>query len=228
MQRNPATPSIENYIDPEVIKNITDQFHRLYYDSGFFGNTWRNTFWLGVPTAKCPLDLWVYQDIIHELKPDIIIECGTFAGGSAFFLASICSLINQGRIITIDVEASPHRPRHMRIDYLTGSSTSKEIVDKVKAEIRDTDTVMVVLDSDHHKDHVLNELKIYSELVTKGNYLIVEDTNINGHPVEPGFGPGPMEAVEDFLKENRNFQIDRSKEKFFLTQSPKGYLKKTE
>ncbi|MCK4249199.1 MAG: cephalosporin hydroxylase [Candidatus Omnitrophica bacterium] len=228
MQRNPATPSIENYIDPEVIKNITDQFHRLYYNAGFFGKTWRDTFWRGVPVAKCPLDLWVYQEIICSLKPTIIIECGTFVGGSAFFLASICDLIGCGKIITIDTVASPYRPGHMRIDYLTGSSTSKEIVDKVKAEIRDTDTVMVVLDSDHHKDHVLNELKIYSELVTKGNYLIVEDTNINGHPVDPGFGPGPMEAVEDFLEENRNFQIDRSKEKFFLTQSPKGYLKKTE
>ena len=85
---------------------------------------------------------------------------------------------------------------------------------------------MVILDSDHGKDHVLNELRTYSPFVTKGSYLIVEDTNINGHPVLHDFGPGPMEAVEDFLKENQNFTVDKSKEKFYLTFNPKGYLRK--
>jgi len=213
------------YINPKLEKNIVDHFHKLYYDSKMFDKTWGNTFWLGVPIEKCPLDLWIYQEIIFEVKPDVIIECGTAYGGSALFLASICDLVNNGKVITIDI-ADKGRPKHKRITYLLGSSTSKEIIEKVRSLIKGMDKVMVSLDSDHHKEHVLNELRIYSKFVTKGSYLIVEDTNINGHPVLPEFGPGPMEAVEEFLKENKDFVVDKTKEKFYLTFYPNGYLKK--
>ena len=86
---------------------------------------------------------------------------------------------------------------------------------------------MVDLDSDHKKDHVLQELKIWSPFVTTGNYLIVEDTDLNGHPVRPDYGPGPMEALEEFLKENKDFAVDQTREKFLLTFNPRGYLRKT-
>jgi len=86
--------------------------------------------------------------------------------------------------------------------------------------------VMVILDSNHDKDHVLNELRSYNRFVTKGSYLIVEDTDFNGHPVLPDYGPGPMEAVKAFLSENKDFEVDKSREKFFLTFNPRGYLKK--
>lgn len=207
-------------------ENIIDQFHKLYYDSHLFGETWVNTFWLGIHIEKCPLDPWIYQEIIYAIKPDIIIECGTAYGGSALFLASICDLVNNGKVITIDIENREGRPEHKRIKYLLGSSTSEEIVDYVNKLIDDKDKVMVILDSDHHKEHVLNELRIYSKFITKGSYIIVEDTNVNGHPVVPSFGPGPMEAVKEFLKENKNFAIDKTKEKFLLTFNPNGYLKK--
>jgi len=140
------------------------------------------------------------------------------------FLASMCDLVNNGKVITIDIEDRKDRPQHERIVYLLGSSISKEIVSQVKGLISDKDKVMVILDSDHHKEHVLNEIRIYHKLLTKGNYLIVEDTNINNHPVYPEFGPGPMEAVEEFLKENREFVADKNREKFYLTFNPKGYL----
>ena len=205
-------------------KNVIDYFHKLYYDSK--KQTRKNTFFLGTITFKCPLDLWIYQEILFDLKPDIIIECGTANGGSALFLASICDSLNKGKIVTIDIEEKNNRPKHKRITYLSGSTTSKEIVEKVQSFIRSTDKIVVILDSDHHKDHVLRELEIYSKFVTKGSYIIVEDTNINGHPVRPKFGPGPMEAVEEFLKGNRDFVIDKSREKFFLTFNPNGYLKK--
>jgi cephalosporin hydroxylase len=212
-------------------KSIVDQFHKLYYDTHIFGKTWSNTFWLGIQTAKCPLDLWIYQEIIFELKPDIIIESGTAEGGSALFLASMCDLVNNGKVITIDIEGIEGRPQHKRIKYLLGSSTSKEIVEKIKSLVGlvgndDKVKVMVILDSDHSKQHVLNELRIYSKFVTKGSYLIVEDTNINGHPVLSNFGPGPMEAVDEFLKENKDFVVDKTKEKLYLTFNPNGYLKK--
>ena len=214
------------YIRPKQEKSIVSPFHKLYYDTHVFGKTWGNTFWLGIPTQKCPLDLWIYQEIIFEVRPDVIIECGTAKGGGALFLASMSDFVDNGRVVTIDIEDREGRPKHKRIKYLLGSSTSKEIVEKVRNLIKDGDKVMVILDSDHHKEHVLNELKIYSKFITKGSYLIVEDTNINGHPVAPDFGPGPMEAVEEFLRENKNFVVDKNKEKFYLTFNPKGYLQK--
>lgn len=203
-------------------EQIVNEFHKIYYNNK--DRTWLNTFWLGIPTQKYPSDLWIYQEIIFETKPDIIIECGTLYGGSALFMASICDLLNRGRVITIDIENYHNRPVHQRITYLIGSSTSDKIVGEIRRLIRGDEKIMVVLDSDHHKEHVLNELRIYSQFVTVGNYLIVEDTNINGHPVLPSFGPGPQEAVEEFLKENDNFVVDRSKEKFYLTANPNGFL----
>ena len=130
----------------------------------------------------------------------MIIECGTKHGGSAFFLAKICDLIGVGKIVSIDIEAIPGRPEHDRITYILGSSTAEEIVAQVKSLIQKGDKVMVILDSLHRADHVLNELRAYHTLVTKGNYLIVEDTVINGHPTYCNYGPGPMEALETFLK----------------------------
>jgi cephalosporin hydroxylase len=206
------------------LKKIIDDFHNLYFEK----RAWLKTSWLGVPVLKCPFDLWIYQEIITSVKPDIIIECGTAHGGSALYLASVCDLINHGRIITIDIRDNQNRPDHKRIKYLKGSSISAEKVEQVKREIHKEDTVLVILDSLHKYNHVLQELELYKELVTPGSYLIVEDTNINGHPIRPGCGKGPMEAVEEFLENNKEFTVDRSKEKFMLTFNPNGYLKKIE
>lgn len=209
----------------KIAKIIINSFHILFYDSQIFGKTWNNTFWLGTPIFKCPLDLWIYQEIIFEIKPDIIIECGTARGGGALFLASMCDLINHGKVITIDIVNEDRLP-HERIMYLHGSSISEGVVEHVKKLIQGTDKVMVILDSNHRREHVINELNIYAKFVTNGSYIIVEDTSLNGHPVLPAFGPGPMEAVEDFLTKNRNFMIDKSKEKYYLTFNPKGYLRR--
>ncbi len=147
-------------------------------------------------------------------------------GGSALFLASICDMINKGKIITIDI-VDECKISHQRITTVIGSSTSQDIIDKVTGSVNlKQDKVLAILDSDHHKEHVLSELNIYSKLVSRDSYLIVEDTNINGHPVLPEFGPGPMEAVDEFIKYNSDFIIDRSMEKFYHTFNPKGYLLK--
>ena len=135
-------------------------------------------------------------------------------------------LIGHGRIITIDIEARQNRPQHPRITYLLGSSTSDEIFRQVKALIPPDATVMVVLDSDHSRDHVLRELRRFHPLVSAGQYLVVEDTNVNGHPVFPEHGPGPMEALDIFLAENNDFEIDPSREKYLITFNPRGYLRK--
>jgi len=203
-------------------KEIINKFHELYYNS----EVWRNTFWFGTSAKKCPLDLWIYQEIIFEVRPDIIIECGTGYGGTALYLANICQLLQKGRIISIDIKPNDSRPAHPRIDYLLGSSTDDNIVRKVRGLIKDKLRVMVILDSDHTKQHVLDELRIYSNFVDRDNYLIVEDTNLNGNPVMKDFGESPKDAVEEFMKGNKNFVIDTKREKFYLTFNPKGFLRK--
>jgi len=204
-------------------EETVESFHRLYYDS----MVWRDTYWQGVETQKTPLDLWIYQEILFELKPDVIVETGTFDGGSALYLATICDLMGTGKVITVDLEIRPYRPKHPRITYVEGySSTSAEAVAKVRTGIGQSQKVMVILDSDHSQSHVLEELKTYSGMVTVGQYLIVEDSNINGHPVLEEFGPGPMEALNIFLRESHNFEIDPSREKFYLTFNPRGFLKR--
>jgi cephalosporin hydroxylase len=205
-------------------ERIIREFHRIYYNSG--SRTWSKTYWLGTPAQKCPLDLWVYQELLHRLRPAMIVETGTASGGSALFLASMCDLLGQGSIVTIDVEDKPGRPEHERITYLTGSSTAPDIRQQVGELVGDRAPVLVILDSDHARDHVLEELRIYAPLVSPGSYVIVEDTNVNGHPVSPDHGPGPMEAVNDFLSESREFSVDRGQEKFFLTFNPGGYLRR--
>ncbi|MFB6730726.1 cephalosporin hydroxylase family protein [Bacillus mobilis] len=202
---------------------ISNEFLKLYYDS----NVWlHDTHWLGVPIFKLPSDLFLYQEIIYELKPDLIIECGTCYGGSALYLASILNLIGKGHVVTIDIFPQPNRPTHDRITYVTASSVSVQAVQTILNMRKPDDVILVILDSDHSKEHVSKELSLYKSIVTTGSYIIVEDTSINGNPVSPDWGPGPMEAVEEFLAKNKNFIIDESKHKFFISFNPKGYLKK--
>lgn len=213
------------YISPRRRDEIIDAFHRLFYDSWAFDQTWAAAEWLGTRIFKCPLDLFVYQEMIHEIRPDVIVETGTACGGSALFLASMFDLVGNGRVITIDT-LSRERPKHDRVTYLLGSSTSAEIQAEVERRIGPTDQVMVILDSDHSAQHVLAELRAYSKHVSVGSYLVVEDTNVNGHPVEPDFGPGPAEAIGAFLKESNVFVVDRAREKFLLSFNPGGYLRR--
>jgi cephalosporin hydroxylase len=205
---------------------IVDQFHRLYFDARTYNMTWRNTFWMGHPVLKCPLDLWQYQEILHDLRPDLIVETGTAFGGSALFLAHALDLLGTGRVITIDLEPRSGRPEHERITYIAGSSVDPHVTQAIVDAAANAKTVMVILDSDHRRDHVLAELRTLGPLVTPGSFLIVEDTNLNGHPVEPQYGPGPMEAVNTFLSEQGDFEIDPRWEKFLLSFSPRGYLRR--
>jgi cephalosporin hydroxylase len=212
----------KHYSDPEVNAAILLEFRRLYYYT--HETTWRNTFWLGHHVLKCPLDLWIYQEIMAEVRPDIIIETGTYLGGSALFFAHLCDLLGKGRVLTIDIKQKDALPRHPRIEYLLGSSTAPAIVGRVKSAIKPGDTIMAVLDSNHTRDHVLAELNLYSPLITPGSYIIVEDTVVR--EMNPYFGPGPREAVEEFLRVQPNFVADDKREKFLITFNAKGYLKR--
>ncbi len=200
---------------------IMRSFHWLYYRRS--SQTWMNSFWMGVRTLKCPLDLWIYQEVLHETRPELIVETGTSSGGSALYLGCLCDLFGRGEIVSIDIEEKEGRPKHERVTYLNGSSTSPEIIAAVRKRAEGRRT-MVILDSDHSRDHVLRELEAYAPLVSSGCYLIVEDTNINGHPVKWDFGPGPLEAVRLFLRGRSQFEVDLRREKFMLTFNPYGFL----
>jgi cephalosporin hydroxylase len=208
---------------PEL--EIIRQFHNLYYRRWREGADTINLSWFGHQVWKCPLDLWVYQEILARSQPDFVIECGTFAGGSALYLAIVLDVIGNGQVITVDIDPHPGLPQHPRITYLTGSSTDpaviRQIVDRVAGR-----RAIVILDSDHHAEHVLKELRAYSELVQPGDYLIVEDTNLNGHPVWEDYGPGPMEAVERFLADHPEFEVDSRCERLLMTLQPGGYLRR--
>lgn len=213
------------YEDAEKVNNIIDEFHKLYYRTSCIGGTWKNTKWMGIPIQKNPMDLIIYQELIYNIKPDIIIETGTKVGGSALFFANICDIIDNGRIITIDIDGKSKVPEHERITYIWGNSVDEAVINFIEPLIKEK-KVMVILDSDHTKDHVLKELQIYSEFVTIGSYIIVEDSNVSGVPIDDMKGNGPLEAIIEFINNDGRFSIDNSCEKFFFTFNPFGFLKR--
>ena len=211
---------IKRKIARRLTKFATKQFHIAYYNNYEIGN---NTKWFGVKIQKLPLDMWIYQEMIYELRPEVIVETGTADGGSALFFAQMFDLLGKGEVITIDIKEC--KMTHPRVTKLIGSSVSEDIFKKVKNLVGNKKT-LVILDSDHSKNHVSKEMEMYSELVSVGSYMVVEDTNVNGHPVAESHGPGPMEAVEEFLKKRKEFVVDHSREKFMLTFFPNGFLKR--
>jgi cephalosporin hydroxylase len=200
-------------------QNIVDAFHKLFYPL-------QQIFWMGHEMQKCPMDLLMYQEILYECKPDLIIECGTWRGGSALYLAHLCDLMQHGMVLTIDINRFVGFPQHSRIMYMTGSSVDAEIIKQAKGLADGFRKVMVILDSDHTRPHVLKELEAYAEMVTARQYLIVEDCNISGHPVREDLPAGPFEAVESWLPKHPEFIRDEACQRFLLTFNPGGYLRR--
>ena len=203
----------------EYSKVIRD-FNELYYKLSV--QTWGgNTKWRGIPVFKTPTDLWIYQELIESYKPDLIIETGTCFGGSALYLRDICNMITpRSWIISID-NTHDHlveKAKVERIGYLFGSSVSDEIMIEVKAFIAafECNKVMVILDSDHTKEHVLKELELYAPLVSSGSMLIVEDTNTDG----------PFQAIREWQPQHTEFKQSYMCEKFLLTFCREGFLEK--
>lgn len=205
-------------------------FHRLWYAMPFTQGL--STF-EGVPLIKCPMDLWSYGEIIWDLKPTLIIETGTAYGGSALFFARQLDKLGDPRaaVLSIDIEPAVTLPQHRRITFVSGfSSTDPKVVEAVRHTATTHPRVMVVLDSDHSCTHVLEELNAYAALVTKGQFLVVEDTNICGHPVQTEWkgGPGPKEALDLWLQTHPEFEADPMAERHLLTMHPGGWLRRTE
>ena len=212
---------------------LIDDFHNLVYDS----QDWDRMKWLGVHAEQNPNDVWSCQQIFFETKPDFVVEAGTNNGGGALVWATLLSVINRdAKVLTIDIADKHQAARQVplfqeKVEFFLGSSTSEQVFKAIRARVQDK-KVVVILDSNHTKDHVLAEMRLYGDLVSVGSYMLVQDTNINGHPAFPSYGPGPWEAVEAFMAAGGRsqggavFEIDRSRELLFFTMHPKGYLKR--
>jgi cephalosporin hydroxylase len=214
----------------EQAHRIVDDYHRLAYDM----ERHAQIRWMGHEVWKTGSDLLVYAELVHELRPAVIVETGTFRGGSALFFAHLCDLLGHGRVVSIDIKdwgvdvRGQPVPSHRRITYLRhpGGSLDPGTLTQVANLIDGDAPVMVVLDSDHTADHVYAEMEAYSGFVTSGSYLVVEDTNLGGRPVLPGWGPGPAEAVDKFLPDHPEFNVDRYRERLLVTSNPGGWLRR--
>lgn len=213
--------------DQATHQDVDAAFHRRWYDS-FYTHTM--TYFEGVPLIKNPLDLWIYQEIIWLLRPTLIIETGTALGGSALFFARQMDRLGCGKVVSIDLDhPAPPRtlPMHPRITWARGSSLDPSILSNVRAAAATHPRVMVSLDSDHSKAHVLAELEAYAPLVTQGQFLVVEDGNIDA-PLGIGWkgGPGPGAALQDWLPQHPEFTRDLVAERYVLTCHPGGWLRR--
>ncbi len=204
---------------------VREAFHTLWYDS----ECWKQTTWFGVPIQKNPFDPLQYQEVLVEQPPDFVIECGALHGGATLYFANLLDLIGHGRVIFIDIYDNWHDAarRYPRVQTVVGDSTSVEILDILERLVPVSSTALVLLDSDRTEAHVLRQLRAFQRFVQVGNYLVVEDTNINGHPVLGTVGPEPYEAVAEFLQETKDFVVDSSREeKLHFTFAPSGWLRR--
>lgn len=204
-----------------------------------------NFSWLGRPIIQYPQDMVAMQEIIWEVKPDLIIETGIAHGGSLIFSASMLELVAsctgiEGEVIGLDIDIRPHNrkaieehPMYKRISMIEGSSIAPEIVAQVVEKAKGKKRVLVCLDSNHTHDHVLAELKAYAPLTTIGSYCVVFDTVVEDMPKELSgdrpWGPGnnPKTAVFEYLKTHDEFVINKGIDnKLLISVAPDGYLKR--
>ena len=201
-----------------------EAYFRWFYDRG----VWKDMHYRGRRILKLPSDLWNYQEILYEHDIQWVVETGTRHGGSALFFADL--LVHndaEGRVVSVDVDASANQVgQHPRIDFVIADTASAETAAAIGRMLPENrGTLLLILDSDHAAAHVLRELEVLTPLLRSGDYLVVEDTCVNGHPVRPEFGPGPYEAVEKFMQAHRgDFEHDVAREaKFGHSAAPRGY-----
>jgi cephalosporin hydroxylase len=218
---------IPEHLTREGVESLAREFTSVYHD--LKDQTFATTTWLRVPLVKTATDILNFQQIIAETRPELIVETGVYVGGSALLFASVQELMGiDGRVIAVDIDLSMVNDRvreHPRIELIEGSSTDPEIVERIRSAA-DGKRVMVDLDADHRAHHVLEELRLYAPLVSPGCYLVVEDGFLGGRPVRPEAAPGPSEALDAWLAEDPPFEPDRWRERFLLTQNPRGYLRR--
>ena len=201
-----------------------EQYVRWFHET----NVWKGMTWHGIRTLKLPSDIWNYQEIIFERRIDHVIETGTRHGGSAvFFAETLAARRAPGPVISIDVDEHSRAIRACQgVHFLIGDSAAANMVEQaVRLLPPQRGPLFLILDSDHLRDHVLRELRAWVPRLRAGDYLVVEDTIVNGHPVRPEHGPGPYEAIADYLAEAPGMLVhDMAREaKFGATFAVRGY-----
>lgn len=201
--------------------------------------------WLDRPIIQLPEDLVRIQEVVHRVQPDVIVECGVAHGGALVYYASLCKIHGRGRVVGVDVEIRPHNRKAIEahplaglITLIEGSSVDPETVEQVKAAIAPGETVLVVLDSNHTRDHVRAELEAYAPLVSVGSYVVVMDGIAAAVADTPRGQPGwttdnPIGAVDDFLRSHPEFAVEQpawpfneSELRTNVTHWPRGYLRR--
>lgn len=177
--------------------------------------------WMGRPIIQLPEDMVRTQEVIYRVKPDVIIETGVAHGGSLIYYASLCKAMGKGRVIGIDVEIRPHNRKAIEvhemfplITLVEGSSTAPDVVDHVKSLVNPGEAVMVILDSNHTKRHVLDELEAYHELVSPGSYIVATDGSMRDLYDVPRGKPewawdNPAAAANEFAEEHPEFVLEQ-------------------
>jgi len=209
------------------LSNAAADYHRWYYDS----QVWMSMTYRGVPIQKWLGDLWNYQEIICWLEPQLVVEFGSLCGGSALYFADLLSRVRPGSVVlAVDVSLNRLHERarqHAGIQWMQADSASPLVAERIRSLRGERPgPAFFIVDSDHSKGHVLAELENLRDVTEPGDYVIVEDGNINGHPVLPGWGEGPYEALtEYFLLHPDDYREDTEREmKFGFTFAPRGFL----
>lgn len=184
--------------------------------------------WMGARAHKNPMDAWIYQEILWEVKPEVVVEIGSCYGGTTLFLSHMLDIMGSGTVVSVDIDRSKFEVKHVRIVEVTGDSGSPEVVARV-SDLCLGKRTLVIHDGDHSCDPVLRDLRAYSPLVTAGSYLIVEDGVMDLFRPGDGIGTfaaGPLPAIETFLGEHPEFVVDTARERYVMTYNPKGFLKR--
>jgi cephalosporin hydroxylase len=212
------------------IYSLAKRYYHLWY---YNANVWQQTTWMGVQTYKSPMDMWNYQEILVSLQPSVVIEFGTWHGGSALFFSSVMRQIGRPYVVvSVDITASRISEKTKsdpNIRLLTMSSGSPEVRGSIKTLRQNfPGPAFAILDSDHSRQHVLAEMVNLRDILVAGDYLVVEDSNINGHPVQKSFGPGPYEAIQEYFRMfPRDYEHDFERErKFGFSFAPNGFLRR--
>jgi cephalosporin hydroxylase len=186
--------------------------------------------WVGVKTLKNPLDCWIYQEILWEVRPDVVVEIGSVAGGGTLYFCHLLDLLGHGTVVSVEEDRTQSQVKHPRLIEITGNSGELHVQDQVASLCADQKTLLVH-DADHSKDAVLRDLHFYADLVSPGSYLIVEDgvVDVFDPRAAPRLGweqPGPLEAIGEFLKSDERFVIDAGRERYLITYNPCGFLRR--
>jgi cephalosporin hydroxylase len=187
---------------------------------------WHDTSWLGTPVRKSPADLFAYQELVTRLRPDWIIETRAGEPPLAPFFASLCDQLGAGRVLTICGDETARPPDHPRVETIDGAPLDETVLRAVEERVGTSPNALVVLGSRASAAQTMGEFAAYSRLVPVDGYVVVEDTIVGGHPVWPGFGPGPGGAVMTILGGNTDFAPDLSLERFGPTFNRGGYLRR--